>query len=847
MPKSKKKKNDSQQTLIEIEEKPFGAKLVLLNYICSLFGSNSFKDLSQGFNKKWSFQEDELVEEKVLEALKSKLVQIAPINLDDLIRYDYNINKYTLEIKSQREGFVGWKYFQYIALLFTEIYLDLYMKNESELLRNLQEFQEGFNERLLSKERIKVYEKADLNKLAFWNATGSGKTLIMHVNIKQYQHYHEKYNRKKLDHILLLTPNAALSEQHLQELHLSGIPAELFKIDGNRSLSNYVEVLDIYKLEETKGPTTIAVESLEGYNLVLVDEGHRGSSGDKWMKMRDKISINGFSFEYSATFGQAIGKNTDLYNQYAKCILFDYSYQYFYSDGYGKDFRILNMQEKSTEEKVYQYLTACLLTYYEQKIFFIHNKEEINPLNLENPLLVFVGSTVLKEGKNKNEKDTVSDVVYTLKFIEEIITNKKRTIKAIQTILSKSTGILNSKNEDIFSNSFVYLKTRQLSYEEIYLDMLEKIFHCKVSEANLHIDSLKGISGEIGLRAGDNEYFGVINIGEASTFIKLCEQHNILTSEKSFSTSLFQNINQKESKINILIGSKKFTEGWNSWRVSCMGLLNIGQNEGTQIIQLFGRGVRLKGFNHSLKRTSGLNMNGLHLEIPAEIDILETLNIFGIRANYIQKFKEYLENEGLSDIDSEAVITIPVIPKDYPDKFGDLKIIALKKEAVFSQNRVIYLESAKKKFKENLSKRPVYVNWYTKLQGFQSKEIADSAVAVDLEVNNFQELHCCFLDFDKLYFELINYKKLKKWSNLIIDKENLKEILLDSSWYILYIPSYEFNFQVKDKEIVWQEIALQLLQKYISRFYYHHRGSYEADKREYIKLKDYKKKTKDES
>ena len=28
--------------------------------------------------------------------------------------------------------------------------------------------------------------------------------------------------------------------------------------------------------------------------------------------------------------------------------------------------------------------------------------------------------------KNKNEKDTVSDVVYTLKFIEEIITNKKR-------------------------------------------------------------------------------------------------------------------------------------------------------------------------------------------------------------------------------------------------------------------------------------------------------------------------------------------------------------------------------------------------------------------------------------
>ena len=39
-------------------------------------------------------------------------------------------------------------------------------------------------------------------------------------------------------------------------------------------------------------------------------------------------------------------------------------------------------------------------------------------------------------------------------------------------------------------------------------------------------------------------------------------------------------------------------EGWNSWRVSNMGLLNIGRNEGSEIIQLFGRGVRLRGRGH---------------------------------------------------------------------------------------------------------------------------------------------------------------------------------------------------------------------------------------------------------
>ncbi len=65
---------------------------------------------------------------------------------------------------------------------------------------------------------------------------------------------------------------------------------------------------------------------------------------------------------------------------------------------------------------------------------------------------------------------------------------------------------------------------------------------------------------------------------------------------------LFQAISETNSSINILIGSKKFIEGWNSWRVSSMGLMNMGKSEGAQIIQLFGRGVRLKGKNFSLKR-----------------------------------------------------------------------------------------------------------------------------------------------------------------------------------------------------------------------------------------------------
>ncbi|MCV4754643.1 hypothetical protein OFC37_34790, partial [Escherichia coli] len=82
---------------------------------------------------------------------------------------------------------------------------------------------------------------------------------------------------------------------------------------------------------------------------------------------------------------------------------------------------------------------------------------------------------------------------------------------------------------------------------------------------------------------------------------KLCEEHReLVVTEKAFSGTLFRTINDETSTINILIGSKKFTEGWSSWRVSTMGLMNIGRSEGPQIIQLFGRGIRLKGKDFSL-------------------------------------------------------------------------------------------------------------------------------------------------------------------------------------------------------------------------------------------------------
>ena len=42
--------------------------------------------------------------------------------------------------------------------------------------------------------------------------------------------------------------------------------------------------------------------------------------------------------------------------------------------------------------------------------------------------------------------------------------------------------------------------------------------------------------------------------------------------------------------LNVLIGSRRFAEGWDNLRASSLTLLRLGQGEGSLIIQMFGRG-----------------------------------------------------------------------------------------------------------------------------------------------------------------------------------------------------------------------------------------------------------------
>jgi hypothetical protein len=592
-----------------------------------------------------------------------------------------------------------------------------------------------------------------------------------------------------------------------------------------------VEIIDIHKLREEMGEKTVAVDAFEGNNLVLVDEGHRGTSGAEigaWMQKRKQLCENGFSFEYSATFGQAMKASGDpaLEQAYAKCILFDYSYKYFYGDGYGKDYRILNLADDSDENVRRKYLTACLLTFYQQLKLYRDKPGEFRPFLIERPLWIFVGGSVNAVRTQHGRK--VSDVLDILLSLATFVRDRQNSVQIIESLLAGRSGLLDAKGRELFQGTFQYLNTLDLTPDQVFDDILRVLFNAPTTAA-LHVENLKGTDGEVVLRLGENEAFGVINVGDASALCKLCEeQSELVVTEKEFSGSLFRALNDEASTINILIGSKKFTEGWSSWRVSTMGLMNIGRNEGPQIIQLFGRGVRLKGKDFSLKRSRRLDGQ----EAPKNIETLETLNIFGIRADYMHQFKEYLEDEGLPANEDRIEFVLPVI-KNLGSK--KLKIVRLKEGIDFKKDGP---KPALDEPPDYLIRHPVVVDWYPKLQAMASGAGRTGSQTAEKNQCYFEESHLAFLDFDAVYFELQQFKNERAWHNLTLPRGSLASLLGRKDWYVLLIPKEEMHFRSFQQVLRWQEIAVTLLKKYLDRYYKFRKQEFEGSHLEYRELSE---------
>ena len=231
----------------------FDEQLVLFRFFLHLFGKEAISSFSSALNN----TDAEGFDENQNTLFYVWLRDFCPhcqIPKDRLRIYDENICRYVKRIGEKRGG-LKLKYFQYLALLFTEIFLDRYFSSKGEFIEELNEYIAKLYSQSLGLIGIPAFTEKSLNKLAYMCATGSGKTLLMHINILQFLHYFNRAKRQnshlEINNIIVLAPNENMALQHLDELKLSSISAGLFnKDDLLCNLDSDVLVIDMNKLRE---------------------------------------------------------------------------------------------------------------------------------------------------------------------------------------------------------------------------------------------------------------------------------------------------------------------------------------------------------------------------------------------------------------------------------------------------------------------------------------------------------------------------------------------------------------------------------------------------------------------
>lgn len=504
--------------------------------------------------------------------------------LDAVKKY---LKAYNTYLEAHKQNKVVLRYYQILAIYFTEVF---FRHRDS-----------------------KDFEYFAKSALAYWMATGSGKTMIMHINVFQFIEHNKGF--KDLE-IIITTPGVNLIQQHerevtplveyLNKIHRNKIR---FTVDTTSALLNKAD--DFFDFPDNK----------KYQRLILVDEAHIGlgkSQKDdegEFLKLRRKLNIkHSFLFEYSATFHNLDSK---LENEYSKSIIYDYNYNLFYRDGYGKDFYFEKissdvLQNDSLKDNLdlnFQVINEKLDVF--NKLDYSDIKDLFSATTFpDRPLIAFMGNTVNdKKDEGKKGDDELSDISKIVDYLAKLIEPERVKLK------------------NVFNNDY---------------------------KGKLRLTRNTQADDEILLSYGTGDYWGIINVGNGLNFINDYKGENV---EKVTSTSvvisniekyLFENIDKPQSPINILIGSRKFAEGWNCFRVSVIGLINLGKTKGNKIIQIFGRGVRLKGLKNDGKRKDLNHIEDYFSLKQTDFDKLkrlETLCVFSLQRSYLETFTEAVSSE----------------------------------------------------------------------------------------------------------------------------------------------------------------------------------------------------------
>jgi hypothetical protein len=502
-----------------------------------------------------------------------------------------------------------------------------------------------------------------INRMSFWMATGSGKSLIL-IKLIELLNNLMKYNLLPQNDILFLSHRPDLIDQlkeHISDFNLfmkkeKGIefivrdlrdfPDQ--KFNGNLFKDTQINIY-YYRsdlISDIQKENIIDFRNYDNngnWNIIL-DEAHKGDSEESKRKQYYNIlSRNGFMFNFSATFTDKIDTLFTVYNlNLAEYIKKGFGKHLYLFQEQFKNFKI-NQETNDFEEEEKQkivLMSLIMLTFIKKKATIFHKNVTIK--SYHNPLLLTLVNSV---------NATDSDLYLFFNELEKIATNKlshKLFENAKKTL-----------QEDLYANQIVeFEKEEVLSDIEIKSlidisvnDVLKFVFNTSsfgVFEVRRNPKNNQELSFRI--KSGANsEPFALIKIGDVKEFEKNnLTKYNI--EEDYDNVSIFENID--ESSVNILMGSRAFYEGWDSNRPNIINFVNIGVQADAKkfILQSIGRGIRIEPTINNRKRLLPLINDGVindeNLKNKSkQVKPLETLFVFGTNQKAILSVLETLKGD----------------------------------------------------------------------------------------------------------------------------------------------------------------------------------------------------------
>jgi hypothetical protein len=750
---------------------------------------------------------------------------------EEIKSYDTNVRSHLYRINERRSEPLTLRYFQTLAMLYTERVLDRLGKGPKQFCKELNTFVQ--TTKPVGWRDFPHFTPASLRKLAFMMATGSGKTLLFHLNYLQFLHYN---GSKPLANILLITPGPDLSAQHLRELQTSGLPCRLFDAGRTRDFTDTPHTIEIISIsrfvaEKKDKGTRIEPASFSGRNLIFVDEGHRSKSEEGVQRQIREALVgdDGFVFEYSATFQQAFaGDDNDQRarrDEYGASVCFDYSYKWFLHDGFGKDFTVLNSSGADAEAGTWS-LLAGLFVFAAQSHAYRNNHAALKEYNVAAPLALMVGREIA--GSTQDDATTRADVLAALRFFHCFLRNEGGwTVQSLDALLGSTTPIDTQNHGLALKEARDYWATVAMTAGTDLFDWIATNVLQSPGGGGLVVHRIKGNENEIALRGSEDQNqrpFGLVYIGKASDLTNaIPADSGIKQSDDHLADAWFPRIDEPGSPVNFLLGAKKFIEGWSSWRVSALGLINIGKSEGSEIIQLFGRGVRLLGLRRLLKRSKYLT-GYTH---PVSLPLLERLFVFAIDAKYMKKFRETIELEGVDgggflEFELELWRTI-----DQPNP-PLLHLPEWPGEARFKQEQAIRLNAAH--LGNVPSRRTITVRRETKYDGLQSDGVGATAAQATAAVKSLADCRWFpLVDQSALYVRLCRHAREQGYDNIGISAADVRALLTAQLRELLVQADAEFHqsdsWSARHR---WEDTVFDLLKGAFDRIFRRAQQSWET-------------------